>query len=53
MIINASKSFLRILQKQGLNFKLNTKVIDASKKEDNVYVNVESAKGGDKETVCI
>ncbi|CAG8498735.1 19087_t:CDS:10 [Rhizophagus irregularis] len=40
-----------ILQKQGLKFKLNTKVIDASKKEDKVYVNVESAKGGDKETL--
>ncbi|GBC00243.1 hypothetical protein RclHR1_00380011 [Rhizophagus clarus] len=46
-----AKSFLRILQKQGLKFKLNTKVVDASKEGDKVYVNVESAKGGDKETL--
>ncbi len=46
-----SKSFSKILQKQGLKFKLSTKVVDASKKDSKVYVNVESAKGGNNETV--
>ena len=32
---------------------MSTKVIDASKKDGKVYVNVEAAKGGDKETVRI
>ncbi|CAG8600237.1 2211_t:CDS:2 [Funneliformis caledonium] len=46
-----AKSFSKILQKQGLKFKLNTKVIDATKKDNKVYVNVEPAKGGNKETL--
>ncbi|CAG8437782.1 15276_t:CDS:10 [Acaulospora morrowiae] len=44
-----AKSLLRILQKQGLKFKLDTKVIDASKKDGKVSVNVEPSKGGNKE----
>ncbi|CAG8442556.1 10647_t:CDS:2 [Acaulospora colombiana] len=48
-----SKSLLKILQKQGLKFKLDTKVIDASKKDGRVLVNVEPSKGGNRETVCI
>lgn len=46
-----SKSFSKILQKQGLKFKLSTKVIDASKKDGKVYVNVEASNGGSQESV--
>src|SRR5688572_32365130 len=40
-----------MLQKQGLKLKLDTKVVNASKKDNKVYVNVEPAKGGNNETV--
>ncbi|CAJ0752491.1 4449_t:CDS:2 [Entrophospora sp. SA101] len=46
-----AKSFSKILQKQGLKFKLNTKVIDASKKDGKVYVNVEASNGGTQESL--
>lgn len=49
-----SKTFQRILQKQHLNFKLNTKVTGAEKSSDGkLKVHVESAKGGNKESVYI
>ncbi|CAG8731691.1 5694_t:CDS:2, partial [Racocetra fulgida] len=35
----------------GIKFKMGTKVIDASKKGGKVFVNVEPAKGGSKETL--
>lgn len=45
-----SKNFQKILAKQGLKFKLNTKVIDAKKSDSgSVLLNVESAKGGKPE----
>lgn len=47
-----SKSFQKILTKQGLKFKLDTKVTGAKKSNGNISVNVESAKGGNAETVC-
>ncbi|RHZ47626.1 hypothetical protein Glove_575g40 [Diversispora epigaea] len=43
--------FSKLLQKQGLKFKLNTKVIGGSKKDEKVFIDIESAKGGDKETL--
>ncbi|CAG8497121.1 7564_t:CDS:10 [Diversispora eburnea] len=46
-----ANQFSRLLQKQGLKFKLNTKVIDGSKKDGKVFINIEPAKGGDKETL--
>jgi dihydrolipoamide dehydrogenase len=39
------------LTKQGLKFKVNTKVIGAEKKDGKVFLNVESAKGGKAETL--
>jgi len=44
-----SKSFQKILTKQGLKFKLGTKVMGATKSGDSVTVSVENAKSGDKE----
>jgi len=39
------------LTKQGLRFKLNTKVTGAEKVDGKVKVKVEAAKGGNEETV--
>ncbi|KZV92091.1 dihydrolipoyl dehydrogenase [Exidia glandulosa HHB12029] len=46
-----SKQFQKLLQKQGIKFKLNTKVISADTSSDKVQVKVESAKGGSEETL--
>ena len=46
-----ASSFHKILQKQGLKFKLGFKVIDVEKKDGKCYLNVESAKGGKKEQI--
>ncbi|KAF8310665.1 dihydrolipoamide dehydrogenase [Clavulina sp. PMI_390] len=46
-----SKAFQKILQKQGLKFKLNTKVITAEKADGKVQIKVEAAKGGKEETL--
>jgi dihydrolipoamide dehydrogenase len=46
-----AKQFQRILQKQGLKFKLGTKVVSSTKENGIVKVNVESAKGGNAETL--
>ncbi|RIB20386.1 dihydrolipoyl dehydrogenase [Gigaspora rosea] len=51
MDAECAKSFSKLLQKQGIKFKMSTKVIDASKKDGKVFVNVEPAKGGAKETL--
>jgi L-2-hydroxyglutarate oxidase LhgO len=48
---HSSKSFQKILQKQGFKFKLNTKVISAKREGDVVKLNVDAAKGGKEETV--
>lgn len=47
--MDISKNFQRILVKQGLKFKLGTKVTAAEKNGGKVLVNVESAKGDKKE----
>ena len=46
-----SKQFQRILAKQGLEFKLNTKVTGVDSKGKKLKVTVEPAKGGDAETI--
>ncbi|TRY90916.1 hypothetical protein DNTS_024690 [Danionella cerebrum] len=47
-----SKNFQRILQKQGLKFKLSTKVMGATKRADGkIDVAVEAAAGGKNETL--
>ncbi|KAH0616503.1 hypothetical protein JD844_027650, partial [Phrynosoma platyrhinos] len=47
-----SKNFQRILQKQGLKFKLNTKVTGATKKPDGkIDVSIEAAAGGKAEVI--
>uniref|UniRef100_A0A2C9K1B9 Dihydrolipoyl dehydrogenase n=1 Tax=Biomphalaria glabrata TaxID=6526 RepID=A0A2C9K1B9_BIOGL len=44
-----SKTFQRSLTKQGMKFKLNTKVLNAVKSGDTITVNVEGVKDGKKE----
>jgi dihydrolipoamide dehydrogenase len=51
--IEVSKAFQKILTKQGLKFKLDTKVTGAGKSDEGIRVNVEGAKGGNNETVFI
>lgn len=46
-----SKATQRILQKQGMKFKLNTKVLSGDDSGESVKLEVEAAKGGKKETV--
>ncbi|THH05649.1 hypothetical protein EW145_g4640 [Phellinidium pouzarii] len=47
-----AKQFQKILAKQGIKFKLNTKVLSADKQDDGtVLVKTESAKGGSEETL--
>ncbi|KAF2367625.1 Dihydrolipoamide dehydrogenase [Trinorchestia longiramus] len=47
-----SKAFQRILTKQGIKFKLGTKVTSASRSGDNVTVGVETVKDGKKEELA-
>jgi len=51
MDAQVSKAFQKILGKQGLKFKLNTKVTGAKKVDGKVKITVESAKGGKEETL--
>lgn len=46
-----AKQFQRSLQKQGMKFKLNTKVLSAEKKDGKVFLKTEAAKGGKEETL--
>lgn len=46
-----SKLSQRILTKQGIKFKLNTKVLGGDQSGETVKLEVEAAKGGKKETV--
>jgi dihydrolipoamide dehydrogenase len=45
-----AKQFQKILTKQGIKFKLNTKVLSADKVDGNVLIKTQSAKG-DKEEI--
>ncbi len=46
-----SKEFQKILKKQGIKFKLGSKVTAAKKTKNGVELTVEPAKGGDAETM--
>lgn len=46
-----SKVSQRILAKQGMKFKLNTKVLSGDDTGETLKLEVEAAKGGKKETV--
>ncbi|CAG9115865.1 hypothetical protein JYU34_016745 [Plutella xylostella] len=46
-----AKTLQKILAKQGMNFKLGTKVLGIKKEGGGVKVDVEAAKGGNKETL--
>jgi dihydrolipoamide dehydrogenase len=46
-----AKSMQKILAKQGMKFKLNTKVMGGDVKGDEIKVNIEAAKGGKTESV--
>ena len=46
-----AKQLHRLLEKQGMKFRLNTKVTRADKHPDRVVVHVEAAAGGDEELV--
>jgi dihydrolipoamide dehydrogenase len=46
-----AKQFQKILTKQGLKFKLNTKVVSADKKDGQVIIKTEAAKGGKEDTL--
>lgn len=46
-----SKQFQKILTKQGMKFKMNTKVTSAEKQDGKVILKVEGAKGGKEETL--
>ena len=47
-----SKQFQRILEKQGIAFKLSTKVTGVDSKGKKLKVTVEPAKGGEAETIA-
>jgi dihydrolipoamide dehydrogenase len=47
-----SKSIQKLLKKQGLDFKLNTKVVSGDTNGDKVKLEIDAAKGGKAETVC-
>lgn len=46
-----SKTFQKVLVKQGLQFKLGTKVMGATRNGNTVSVSVENAKSGEKEQI--
>lgn len=46
-----SKTTKKILEKQGMKFKLNTKVVSGDSSGEGVKLEVEAAKGGKPETV--
>lgn len=46
-----AKQAQRILQKQGIKFKLSTKVVKGDDSGDLISLNVESTKNGKAETV--
>lgn len=46
-----SKQFQRFMTKQGLKFKLNTKVLSAEKRDGKIFLKAEPAKGGKEEEI--
>lgn len=51
MDAEVAKASQKMLKKQGMNFKLNTKVTAGDAEGQGVKVTVEAAKGGKEETV--
>ena len=51
MDADISKATKKILEKQGMKFKLNTKVLGGETSSDAVKLNVEAAKGGKQESL--
>lgn len=51
MDADISKTTKKILEKQGMKFKLNTKVMEGDDSGEGVNLKVEAAKGGKPETV--
>jgi dihydrolipoamide dehydrogenase len=51
MDVDLGKQFQRLLSKQGMEFKLGSKVTGATKKGSRLAVTVEPAAGGDAETI--
>lgn len=51
MDVEVAKGIQKILQKQGIKFKLGTKVSSGDAAGEGVKVSVEAAKGGKEETV--
>lgn len=51
MDADMAKTMQKILTKQGMKFKLNTKVVSGDVGGESVGVNIEAAKGGKEETV--
>ncbi|XP_037933608.1 dihydrolipoyl dehydrogenase, mitochondrial-like [Teleopsis dalmanni] len=49
---DVAKNFQKILTKQGLQFKLGTKVMGATRSGNSVTVSVENAKSGEKEEIA-
>ena len=52
MDADIAKMAQKILGKQGMKFKLNTKVVKGDDSGEGVKLQVEAAKGGKAETVC-
>lgn len=48
-----AKQFQKLLTKQGIKFKLNTKVVSADKQDGKVIIKTEGAKDGKEETVWL
>ncbi len=53
MDAEVAKSAQKILKKQGIEFKCNTKVIGGDASGEKIKINVEAAKGGKAEEVCV
>ena len=51
MDADMSKAFTKLLKKQGMELKVNTKVLSGKVDGDKVAIEVESAKGGKQETI--
>ncbi|KAF5370903.1 hypothetical protein D9615_009804 [Tricholomella constricta] len=48
---DVAKQFQRLLTKQGIKFKLNTKVVSAEKQDGKVFLKAEAVKTGKEETL--
>src|SRR6185437_4956537 len=51
MDLEVSKAFQRVLTKQGMSFKLSTKVVEVEKKNGGLVITVEAAAGGEKSVI--